>query len=178
MPTGPSTGADEPSRSTESPPSGQPYSRLTRRARYTAPWAAALIVVGSSGAFLAFHNPPAAAHPQAQTAPTAPTALCGLLSCAVLRSDALSSSPSPSPRASTRTVTAVAPPPGPTPSPAPRPRPTPTPTPEPTPDPTPTGPWPSPDPTHTWPPPPSWPPPDPGWPPPDHHHDDFWSPWW
>src|SRR5215470_10143514 len=110
MPTGPSGGADEPSRSTESPPSGQPYSQLTRRARYMAPWAAALIVIGSSGAFLAFHNPPAAAHnPPAAAQPRARTALCGLLSCAVLRSDAPNSSPSPSPKASTRTVTAVAP---------------------------------------------------------------------
>src|SRR5215469_18697801 len=181
MPTGLSSGADEPSSSTESPPSGRPHSRLPRRARYMVPWAAGLIVVGGSGAFLAFHNPPDAERPRAQTA------LCGLLSCAALRSaasasrapaDAPSSSPTPSPTSPTRAVTAVAPGPEPTPSPAPRPGPRPTPAPEPTP----TGPWPWPDPTRTWPPPswppdPSSPPPDPDWPPGHRRHHDHWSPW-
>ena len=207
MPAGQASGSSEPSGATEPPRGGRPYSRLTWRARVMAPWAAGLIVIGGSGAFLMLHNPPVSARPRAQAA------VCGLVTCAMLRSNAAPSrtptgspgfSPSPSLRPpTTPAVAAAAPPPQPAapPSPRPRPRPRPTPTPDPTPtptpdptptptptpDPTPTDPWPSPDPTHTWPPPgwppppPSWPPPDPGWPPPDpwpgYQHHGFWSPW-
>src|SRR5258708_39433049 len=158
MRRGPSRGWSEPPCATEPPFGGRRYSRLTWRARYMVPWAAAgLIIIGASSAFVMVHQP-AVAHPRARTA------FCGLVACTVLHSDAStsrvptavpSSSASPSSKASTRA--AAAPPPELAPSPTPRrghhhrPRPWPTPTPEPTE----TDPWPpSPDPTHTRPPPP------------------------
>jgi len=178
MPTGPSSSASEPPSATEPPLTGRRHSRLTRRAGYLAAWAAAgLIVIGGSSALVMIHKSAPAAHPRAQTA------FCGLVACAVLRSDASlsrmpttapSSSPSPSPEASTRSAVAAAPAPAPAPEPTPTPRPKHRPRhhprPRPAPTPTPADPWTSPDPTHTWSPPP-WPPPS--WPPPDQHHS--WS---
>jgi hypothetical protein len=194
MSTGPASGANEPPGATEPLLSGRPYSRRIWRARYVAPWAAAgLIVLGVAGAFVMLHQP--VRHPRA------PTAFCGLVTCAALRSEASASrlpqpirlprsSPSPSPRASTPTpvttgpAPALAPSPSPAPTPRPRthprPRPRPAPTPTSEPAPTPTQTWtPSPDPTQSWtwppwPPPDHWPPPD-QWPPPEPH--DSPSPW-
>jgi hypothetical protein len=148
MSTGPSSGASEPPSATEPPLSGRQFSRPPWRTRYLAPWAAAgLIVISGSGAFVILHKPVGQ--------PRAPTAFCGLVTCAVLRSDApasraaappLSTNPSPS----TATSAAPAPEPTPLPTPTPRPRPTPEPTPNRTP---------SPHPTHTSSPkPPDWPP--------------------
>lgn len=157
MPTGGSSGASEPPSTTEPRISDRRRSRLTWRARYVAPWAAAGVIVIGSSALVMMHQPTVAAHPRAQTA------FCGLVACAVLRSDAAISRapttvpspiPSPSPRAST-SAAAAAPAPDPTPSPTSCPKS------HPRQAPTPTDPWsPSPDPTHTCsPPPPDWQPP-------------------
>ncbi len=142
MSTGPSSGASEPPSATEPPLSGRQFPRPTWRTRYLAPWAAAgLIVISGSGAFVILHKPVGPSR--------APTAFCGLVTCAVQRSDASASraaTPPPSTNPSTATATSAAAAPEPTPRTRPTPEPTPTRAP-------------SPHPTHTSSPkPPDWPP--------------------
>src|SRR6266700_2322630 len=120
MPTGPSSGGTEPPHSTAPLPRVPRHS--LRRVLYPAAWAAAgLIVIAGSGAFFVSHRPGAR--------PPGRTPFCGLVACAVLRSDAATSSlptvspgpappPSPSLAASPR-APAPAPRPAPGPSSAP-----------------------------------------------------------
>jgi len=78
---------------TESAAGSRRDTRLSWRARSVAPWAAlGLVVLGGAGGYALAHEPA----PQ----PREPSAFCGLVSCAVLRSDASAAKvPAPHPQA-------------------------------------------------------------------------------
>ena len=161
MSTGPSSDSTEPPQEAD-PPSGDSrrHSWLAGHGWQPVTWAAVgLVLLGGSGVVVLLHEPGGRAQAQ--------TAYCGLVTCAVLRSAAATSSvpagaPHPAPAPSSPLASSRAPAPTattiPTPSPAPSPRvaagstPTPAPSPRPTPTPAPTfGPAPS-----RWPWPPWW----------------------
>ena len=170
-----STGAS--SSGTEPPPATAPLprvpprrSRLRRRVLPVAACAAAgLIVLAGAGAFLMSHR--------AGARPPARTSFCGLVACAVLHSDAETTSlpsvsPAPRPAPSPSTVApsrapAVAPAAAPAPQPAPGPPSAPAASPTSAPPPT--------APAPTWSPVPPWSPPPRRRPPAfDHHSHHFW----
>jgi hypothetical protein len=161
MPIGPSGDSAGPPEETQPPPDGPRNSRLARYVRTPVVWAAAaLVLIAGTGALLVTQE---AGGQPAQ--PRAQAALCGLVSCADVRSAA----------ASTRSARRAAPTRPPSPAPAATPTPTGTPapavSPQPAPDPEPapapvSGPAPAPPRGHrphrvpSWSPPPRWP-----WPP-------------
>jgi hypothetical protein len=167
MTTGSSSGSAEPRQTTEPSLSGRQFSWLARCGRNPVAWAAAgLVVVGGTGAVLMVHEP--GGQISAQSA-----AYCGLVKCAILRSDAtptgqpdkrLRPEPTPSAQAPAEAAPAPSPAPGravqpvsapqPTSVPQPTPQPSPVPPPAPAPKPSPT--W-TPPPRSHWPLPHAWP---------------------
>jgi len=174
MPIGPSGDSAEPPVERDPPPGGRPFSWLARHGRNPLVWAAAaLVVMGGTGAILVAQD----AGGQATARPRAQGALCGLVSCADVRSAAASmrsghrAAPTPTP---TTPLTPATPAPAPAVPPAPAASPGPG-----------TGPSaatapghaPTPGRTHRPDPVPAWPPPwrggyPGGW---RHSH---WSSWW
>lgn len=178
MPTGPSSGSAEPPQATEPSLSGRRFSRLTRHGRSPVAWAAAgLVLLGGAGAVVMANQSGGRIPGQA--------VYCGLVKCAILRSEAATAGlpdklprPEPAPSAAAAAPVATpapapapapaarpAPKSRPAPAPAPAPQPTSTPEPEPTPVPDPApAPAPRPVPSAAWTPPHTrWPSP-PGWP--------------
>jgi hypothetical protein len=180
VPIGPSGDSAEPPEEKDPPPSGRPFSWLATHGRNPLVWAAAaLVVMGGTGAILVAQD----AGGQAAGRPRAQGALCGLVSCADVRSAAASmrsghrAAPTPTPTTPPATAT-----------PAPRPAASPVPAASPEPAATAPGHAPTPARTHRPGPAPAWPPPHgpwpPRWPPPwrggypggwRHSH---WSSWW
>jgi hypothetical protein len=168
MPTGPSSGSAQPPQATEPSLSGRRFSRLTRHGRNPVAWAAAgLVLLGGAGAVVMANQSGGRIPGQA--------VYCGLVKCAILRSEAATAGlpdklPRPEPAPSAAAAAPVATPapapaakPAPTSRPAPAPQPTSTPEPTPVPDPAP-APAPRPVPSAAWTPPHThWPSP-PGWP--------------
>ena len=169
MTTGSSSGSAEPPQATEPSLSGRQYSWLARCGRNPVAWAAAgLVVVGGTGAVLMVHEPGGQISAQG-------AAYCGLVKCAILRSDATptgqpgkhrrpeptpsaqasaQAAPAPSPAPARAVKPAAAPPPTSVPQPTPQPQPSPVPSPAPAPKPSPT--W-TPPPRSHWPLPHGWP---------------------
>src|SRR5215472_11354598 len=120
---------------------------LTRRGRYGACAAVAVLALGGAGAALAWQTLPAGKTHAART--RADAAYCGLVACAVLHSDGTATATSPPgvPVTSARPATsstpaaspAATPDPAPAPAPAPDPAPAPGPSPSPAPPPSPAG---------------------------------------
>ena len=142
MPTGPSSGSAQPPQATEPSLSGRRFSRLTRHGRNPVAWAAAgLVLLGGAGAVVMANQSGGRIPGQA--------VYCGLVKCAILRSEAATAGlpdklPRPEPAPSAAAAAPVATPapapaakPAPTSRPAPAPQPTSTPEPTPVPDPAP-----------------------------------------